>query len=429
MTNQVFPEEASSLEYAKYLDETDPVKGYKQQFFIPQQPDGKPQIYFNGNSLGLQPKNVQSYLSRIMEEWRAMGVKGHFKGDHPWIPYHERLAPSMAKVVGAHPHEIVIMNTLTVNLHLMMASFYRPNKQRFKVLMEEDTFPSDRYAVESQIKLHGFDPAQSIIYVSPNPETGLLQEEDIQAILETKGEQIALALFGVPNYYTGQVLDMHQITQTAHQKGCKVGFNLAHGAGNLALQLHETGSDFAIWCTYKYMNAGPGNLSGCFIHERYADRPDLNRLAGWWGQKHETRFDMRTGFDPMFGANGWCVSNAPILPLGALEATLSIFEEVGMAALREKSIKLTNYLEFLLLQLSNARIQIITPDAPNKRGCQLSILVKNESSDLYDKMTSAGVITDWRKPDVIRAAPVPLYNSFEEVYNFVDLLQKNLSLG
>lgn len=424
MKNKVYQSAANSLEYAKELDQSDPLKNYREQFLIPKRPDGSDKIYFNGNSLGLQPKSARSFVERVMKEWETLAVKGHFEGEHPWITYHERLAPQMAKLVGALPHEVVIMNTLTINLHLMMATFYKPTSSRRKVLMESDAFPSDRFAVESQIRLHGGNPAEDILYVEPDPSTGLISDAVLAEEISKNGESIALVLLGVPNYYTGQVIDMGEVTEIAHRVGCKVGFNLAHAAGNLLLNLHEDGPDFAIWCTYKYMNAGPGNLSGCFIHERYANQPTLNRLAGWWGQKHESRFDMRVGFDPMFGADGWCISNAPILPLGALEASVNIFDEIGMFRLREKSRKLTGYLEFLLNQLDNDRIQIITPSNPNARGCQLSILVNSSSGNLYDQMTSAGVITDWRKPDVIRAAPTPLYNTFSEVFEFVKLLEQ-----
>ncbi len=422
-----FPNEATSLEFAKALDQEDPLASYRSLFLLPKRKDGTPKIYFNGNSLGLQPRSARTFVERIMKEWETLAVKGHFEGDHPWIPYHERLAKPMAEIVGALKHEVVIMNTLTVNLHLMMISFYQPTARRYKILMESDAFPSDRYAVESQLRFHGYDPEESIIYLSPEKGNHLLSEEAIEKILREKGEEIALVLLGVPNYYTGQVLNMKRITTFAHQKGCKVGFNLAHGAGNIPLSLHDDGADFAVWCTYKYLNAGPGNLSGCFIHERYADDHSLNRFAGWWGQKHETRFDMRQAFDPMYGADGWCISNAPILPLGALEATLEIFQEAGMLQLREKSEHLTAYLEFLLRSLNREEIKIITPGEPNQRGCQLSVLIENSGTDLYDNLTAAGVITDWRKPDVIRAAPTPLYNTFEEVYEFTRLLEASAS--
>ena len=426
MKNQFSAPNAANIEYARLMDQNDPIRGYQSRFLFPKKPDGTKKIYFNGNSLGLQPKSVRNYVERILNEWETLGVKGHFEGANPWIPLHEKLAIPMAQLVGAMPHEVIIMNTLTINLHLMMASFYQPRLGRSKILMESDVFPSDRYAVESQIRLHGLDPKDEIIYILPNSETGLIDENTIRSKIAEKGDEIALILFGVPNYYTGQALNMKNIVKLGHAKGCKVGFNLAHGAGNLVLSLHEDGPDFALWCTYKYMNAGPGNLSGCFIHERYANRPDINRLSGWWGQKHETRFDMRQDFDPMFGANGWCVSNAPILPMGALEASLAIFTEVGMEKLRRKSEQLTGYLEFLLQNLQNDNIEIITPSSSNERGCQLSILIKNSSTDLYDRMTNEGIITDWRKPDVIRAAPTPLYNTFEEVWTFVNTLKRIL---
>ena len=408
---------------AKKLDEQDVLKDFQTQFFFPQQANGQKKIYFNGNSLGLQPKSTMQYIERVMGEWQALGVKGHFQGDQPWIPYHLKLGAQMAPLVGALPNEVVIMNTLTVNLHLMMVSFYRPSGRRYKVLMEADAFPSDRFAVESHLKHHGLDPEKSIIYVPSNPNSDLLEMDEVDSILKSQGEEIALVLFGVPNYYTGQVLDMGKIVKLGHEKGCKVGFNLAHAAGNIPLQLHQDGADFAIWCTYKYMNGGPGNLSGCFIHERHHWDPTVPRFAGWWGQKPEKRFKMRLGFDPSNTADGWCVSNAPILQLAALEAALNIFEEVGMDTLRAKSIQLTDFLEHLLMQLGEDQIRVITPKKVKERGCQLSIQVLKGDPSLYHRLTNAGIVTDWRDPNVIRAAPVPLYNSFQEVFEFVSILE------
>ncbi len=337
------------------------------------------------------------------------------------------MAAPMAKIVGAKRLEVVIMNTLTVNLHLMLVSFYRPESRRHKILMESDAFPYDRFAVESQLKFHGYDPEQAIVYISPPKGQDLIRIEDLEALLANRGEEIALILLGIPNYYTGQVLDIRQITELGHRYGCRVGFNLAHGAWYIPLQLHVDGPDFAVWCTYKYLNGGPGNLSGCFIHERYADDRSVPRFAGWWGQNHATRFNMRTGFDPMRGADGWCVSNAPILPLAALEASLNIFDEVGMEALIAKSRSLTGYLESLLRQIGNEDIRIITPEGPTQRGCQLSIQVNNSDKRLYQFLTGQNIITDWREPNVIRAAPVPLYNTYSEVFHFAEQLRDYLN--
>ena len=414
------------IAYAQELDRKDPLKKYRDAFWFPRQANGQKKIYFNGNSLGLQPKITRSIINRELKHWSQYGVKGHFEGPNPWIPYHSKLGPAMAALVGAKPAEVIIMNTLTVNLHLMMATFYRPTAQRYKVMMEADAFPSDRFAVESQLKIHGFDPKESIIYVTPPPGSHLLDQEQVLATIERHQDEVALVLFGVPNYYTGQVIDMKPIVEVCQKVGIKVGFNLAHAVGNIPLHLHDDGADFAIWCTYKYMNGGPGNLSGCFIHERHAYNKELPRLAGWWGQHLDKRFNMRLDFDPAPGAEGWCISNAPVLQLAALEGTLALFLEVGMPALREKSLKLTGYLAYVLNRMVQDSIEVISPISQNERGCQLSISVKNGSRSLYQKLTEAGVVTDWRDPDVIRAAPCPFYNTFEEVFRFATILRSLL---
>ena len=414
-----------SLAHAQQLDNADPLKKWRDQFHIPMQKNGKPFVYMCGNSLGLQPKSTKSYLDQELLDWRNLGVEGHFHAKNPWMPYHEFLTEKMAKVVGAKPIEVVIMNTLSVNLHLMMASFYRPTSSRYKIVIESDAFPSDKYAVESQAKFHGYKNA--IIELTPREGEVLLRQEDIDRVIETQGDEIALILLGCPNYYTGQVFDMAHITKLGHAKGCVVGFDLAHGAGNLHLQLHESNVDFATWCTYKYLNSGPGSVGGCFIHERHAHDFDLPRFAGWWGHNKETRFKMRDGFDPIPGAEGWQLSNPPILSLAAIMASLDIFDEVGMTALNEKSKALTGYMEELIDYINDERIQIITPRDIKQRGCQLSIQVKSADKTLFDKITEAGVIADWREPDVIRVAPVPLYNSFEDVFHFVDILKSQLN--
>ena len=411
----------STLTYALQLDEQDPLRAYRKRFHIPLQKNGDPYIYLCGNSLGLQPKATEAALLQELTDWKNHGVEGHFHAQNPWMPYHEFLTEHMATIVGAKPIEVVVMNTLSVNLHLLMASFYRPTDTRYKILMEVDAFPSDRYAIESQLKFHGHE--DGLIVLKPRDGEVLLTEEDILNTIAEQGDEIALVLIGNPNYYTGQVFDMKKIAAAGHAKGCTVGFDLAHGAGNLPLALHDSGIDFAAWCTYKYLNSGPGSVGGCFIHERHAHNFDLPRFTGWWGHNKETRFLMRDDFEPIPGAEGWQLSNPPILSLAAIKASLSLFAEVGMAAILEKSKKLTGFLEFCLNDMDDDRIQIVTPIDPKQRGCQLSIQVQNADKALFDKITSEGVIADWREPDVIRVAPVPMYNSFADVYNFAETLK------
>ena len=411
----------STLTYAQERDDQDPLKKYRERFHLPVQKNGEPYIYFCGNSLGLQPKTTEEALMQELKDWKNLGVEGHFHASNPWMPYHEFLTEHMATVVGAKPIEVVVMNTLSVNLHLLMASFYRPTATRYKILMEVDAFPSDRYAIESQLHFHGYQ--DGLIILKPREGEVLLREEDVMNTIQDQGNEIALILIGNPNYYTGQVFDMKAIAALGHQKGCKVGFDLAHGAGNLPLQLHDSGIDFAAWCTYKYLNSGPGSVGACFIHERHAHDFDLPRFAGWWGHNKETRFKMRDDFDPIPGAEGWQLSNPPILSLAAIKASLEIFAEVGMTALLEKSKSLTGFLAFCLNDMEDERIRIVTPEDPNQRGCQLSIQVQNADKTLFDKITAEGVIADWREPDVIRVAPVPLYNSYADVYKFAETLK------
>ena len=411
------------IECAKEQDQKDPLAHFRNKFHIPKNADGEEWLYFTGNSLGLQPKQTKNHIQQELDDWANLGVEGHFEAKNPWMPYHEFLTESMAEIVGAKPIEVVIMNTLTTNLHLMMVSFYQPTKTKFKIVIESDAFPSDRYAVETQLQFHGFDPAKSLIEWLPRKGETLLNIDDLESLLETQGDEIALLLIGGVNYYTGQSLDLKKIAELGHQKGCKVGIDLAHGVGNIQPNLHDSGVDFAAWCTYKYMNSGPGSLGGIFVHERYAHDTSLKRFAGWWSQNKATRFDMRQPLDIIPGAEGWQLSNPPILSMAAIKASLELFNEVGMDALRKKSIQLTGYLEYLILELKNDRISIITPKDPNQRGCQLSIQVKNADKSLHEKLTQAHVITDWRTPDVIRCAPVPFYNSFEDVYRMVELLK------
>ncbi|REG90051.1 kynureninase [Winogradskyella sediminis] len=416
-----------SLDYAQKQDQLDPLSSYRNQFHIPKGKDGNDLIYLCGNSLGLQPKSTKAYINQELEDWANLGVEGHTDAKNPWLPYHEFLTEATAKLVGAKPIEVVTMNSLTANLHFMMVSFYQPTKERYKILIESDAFPSDKYAVESQLRHHGYDDKEGLILWKPREGEELLRYEDLEDILEAHGNEIALIMIGGVNYYTGQFFDFKRITDLGHSYGCKVGFDCAHGAGNVDLDLHNSGADFAIWCTYKYLNSGPGSLSGCFVHERHAHDKDLNRFTGWWSHNKDTRFNMRHEFDVLPGAEGWQLSNPPILSMAAIKASLDMFHEVGFDKILKKSKKLTGYFEFLLKTLGEDTIRIITPENPDERGCQLSIQVLNADKSLHDKLTEAGVISDWREPDVIRCAPVPLYNSFEDVYLMVEKMKEILN--
>ncbi|OEK09044.1 kynureninase [Flavivirga aquatica] len=415
------------LDYAIEEDQNDTLSIYKTQFHIPKSPDGNELIYMTGNSLGLQPKQTKAYINQELKDWANLGVEGHTEAKNPWLPYHEFLNKNMAKVVGAKPIEIVVMNTLTANLHFMMVSFYRPTKKRYKILIESDAFPSDKYAVESQLRYHGYDDKEGLILWKPREGQELLNYDDLEDILKKQGEEIALIMIGGVNYYTGQFFDLKRITELGHKYGCMIGFDCAHGAGNVELNLHDSGADFAVWCTYKYLNSGPGSLAGCFVHERHAHNKALNRFTGWWSHNKETRFNMRDEFDQLPGAEGWQLSNPPILSMAAIKASLDMFNEIGIKSLTEKSKKLTGYFEFLLKQLGEDTIRIITPSNPNERGCQLSIQVINADKTLHNKLTEAGVISDWREPDVIRCAPTPLYNSYQDIYYLVEKLKTILN--
>ena len=416
----------NSIACAKSLDEQDGLKRFREKFHIPLKKDGSPFIYLCGNSLGLQPKSTKDYINQELEDWKNYGVEGHFHAKHPWMPYHEFLEKTMANVVGAHPHEVVVMNTLSVNLHLMMVSFYRPTSSRHKIIIEKDAFPSDRYAVASQIRFHGYDENVSMIELCAREGEICIRQEDIEALIEKEGDSIALIMLGNTNYYTGQYFDMKRIAEAGHNKGCAVGFDCAHGAGNVLLNLHDANVDFAVWCSYKYLNSGPGSLGGCFVHERHA-RTNLPRFEGWWGHNKQTRFGMRDNFEAIPGVEGWQLSNPPILSMAAVMASLDIFEEAGMKNLRNKSIQLTAYLEFLLEGLNSKVIKIITPRDKDQRGAQLSIQVVNANKSIYEKICDKGVIADWREPDVIRVAPVPLYNTYEDVYNFSQILKNEIN--
>ena len=411
----------NTLSFARALDAQDPLKEFRNAFHFPNH-KGKKAIYLCGNSLGLQPKATQKAIQYELDYWKNHGVEGWFAGETPWLSYHKSLSELAAPIVGAKPEEVIIMNTLTVNLHLMLVSFYRPTAKRFKILMEGGAFPSDQYAIESQIRWHGFDPLVAIVELTPRQGEDCLRTEDIVQTIENEGDTLALIVLGGINYYTGQLYDMAKITAAGHQVGAKVGFDLAHAAGNVPLSMHDWQVDFAVWCTYKYLNSGPGGVSGTFVHERYFT-DNLPRFAGWWGHDEAQRFKMEKGFIPMYGAAGWQISTAQVIPLAMHKASLEIFQKAGgINILREKAIRLTAFLEFLLQQSAH-HFKIITPSVPTERGTQLSILTDKNGKKLFDYLAENGVICDWREPNVIRLAPVPLYNSFEEVWRVGDLMK------
>lgn len=416
----------NSLAFAQQLDKEDPLNTFRDKFHIPVLND-KEVIYFTGNSLGLQPKNTKTYIEEELDGWATLGVDGHFHSQkRPWFYYHKFSKEALAKIVGAKPEEVVSMNNLTSNLHLMMVSFYRPTATRYKIIIEAGAFPSDQYAVESQIRFHGYDYDDALIEVKPREGEYHLRTEDILSEIETHKDSLALVLFGGVQYYTGQLFDIGKITGAGHTAGAFVGFDLAHAAGNVPLNLHKDEVDFAAWCSYKYLNSGPGGVSGIFVHEKHGNNPEIPRFAGWWGHDEGERFKMKKGFIPMTGADGWQLSNVNILSSAAHLAALEIYDEAGIEPLREKSLKLTGYLEYLLKEfnLPEDVLRIITPSDPNQRGCQLSLLVSKNGKSIFEHLTRAGVVADWREPDVIRIAPVPLYNTFEDVYNFCEILKK-----
>ncbi len=412
--------------YALRMDEQDPLRYYRDHFYMPKQANGKEVLYFCGNSLGLQPKKVSDDLRQELRDWQHHGVEGHFEAQRPWVAYHELFPQKLAPIVGAQPEEVVVMNTLSVNLHLMLVSFYRPSSERYKIVIEKAAFPSDKYAVASQLRFHGYDTEQGLIELAPRVGEETLRLEDIEQTLRQEGDAIALVMLGGVNYYTGQVFDMEAITKIGHDIGAFVGFDLAHAVGNVQLQLHAWNVDFAVWCHYKYLNAGPGAIAGAFVNHRHLNQSDIPRFEGWWGHDKASRFKMDDKFQPMPTAEAWQLSNAPVFSMTPLLASLELFEQAGQEMLQLKSVFLTAYLEFLLQQIDSDRITIITPSSIRQRGCQLSIQVKNGNKALFDRLTAKGVVADWREPDVIRVAPVPLYNSFVDVFDFADLLNQLL---
>jgi kynureninase len=407
-----------SRNFALEADAQDPLASFRSQFLIPKH-QGQPVAYFCGNSLGLQPVQTAEYLKEELEQWAEHGVEGHFKGKRPWFHYHKFLTEPAARLVGAKPSEVVVMNNLTVNLHLLMVSFYRPSAGRFKILMEAAAFPSDMYAVETQVRFHGYNPEEAIVELKPRAGEHHLHPDDILEAIATHGASLALVFFSGVQYYTGQAFDLRAITAAAHEQGALAGFDLAHAAGNLKLELHNWDVDFAAWCSYKYLNSGPGGVSGVFIHEKHGMNPETPRFAGWWGHQEDVRFLMQKGFIPEPGAAGWQLSNAPVLSMAAHLASLELFDRAGMDALRSKSEQLTAYLEFTLKASAeeNKRLSfnIITPPPPH-RGAQISVLCGKEGKALFQHLTEQGIVADWREPDVIRLAPVPMYNSFDDVY-------------
>ena len=420
----------NSLAFAKQLDTEDPLKGFRDKFYIPII-NGKECIYLTGNSLGLQPKSTQNYVVDELEDWASFGVEGHFHARNPWFSYHEIFPPLVTKIVGAMPEEVVVMNQLTVNLHLLLASFYRPTKERYKIICEAKAFPSDQYAFESQVRFHGFDPATAIVEAVPREGEHSLRTEDILSLIKQHGNETALVIFGAVNYYSGQVFDMEAICKASHEADAYCGFDLAHAAGNVALHMHDWNVDFACWCSYKYLNSGPGGVAGAFIHQKHITDATIPRLAGWWGYEKSTRFNMDKGFKPIPTAEGWQLSNAPVLSMAAHHASLDVFEDAGMENLLAKGQQLSNYLMFILDEINSSTrekmIEVITPRGEKEKGCQVSMLMLQKGKEVFEALKQNGVLADWREPNVIRVAPVPLYNSFEDVWKFGEIMKKTLN--
>ncbi len=416
---------AASLADARALDAADPLRRFRDEFLFPRHGEGE-QTYFVGNSLGLQPRGAQAAVQEVMQQWAHLAVEGHFTGPTQWLSYHRLVAAQLATVVGALPSEVVAMNTLSVNLHLMMVSFYRPTAQRPVILMEAGAFPTDRHAVEAQIRFHGFDPADCLVEVQPDETNGTISMAAIEQAIAAHGPRLALVLWPGVQYRSGQAFDLAAITALARAQGANIGFDLAHSVGNLPLQLHDIAPDFAVWCHYKYLNSGPGAVGGAFVHERHHGNASLPRFAGWWGHEEATRFKMAPEFVPAAGAEGWQLSNPPILGLAPLRASLDLFEQAGMPALREKSLQLTALLETLVLTRLGGVLQIVTPSEPERRGAQLSLRVvggRSQGRALFEYLQAHGVLGDWREPDVIRISPAPLYNRYQDVHQFVSVVE------
>lgn len=414
--------EHDSLQGAQRLDQQDPLSRLRNEFVLPETKSGKDPLYFAGHSLGLMPKRAPQYVQEELEAWGRYGVEGHFEGRHPWLPYHENITASFARLVGAKPSEVIAMNTLTVNLHLMMVSFYRPTEKRYKILIENNTFPSDKYAVDSQAQFHGFDPRTAVVELRPRSGEMTVRMEDIEAQIAELGESLSLVMLGNCNYLSGQCFSFERVTRAAHAVGATVGFNLAHGAGNLHLRLHDWNVDFAVWCSYKYLNSGPGGLAGAFVHERHLGQKDLPRLAGWWGHNKQTRFKMGPHFDPLPTAEAWQLSNPPIFQLASLRASMELFDVGGIAELRARGDRLTSYFEWLLKQHVPS-VEIVTPSLP-ERGSMLCLRFKNSPKEWANTLRERDVFVDFREPDIIRATPIPLYNSFADVYRLVQVFKE-----
>ena len=419
----------NTREFAQSLDAQDELRKYRDEFHFPHV-NGKQVIYFTGNSLGLQPKRTKTYVDEVMNDWANLAVEGHFYSDKPWWDYQERFAVPLSEIVGAKPTEVGVMNTLTVNLHLLMVSFYNPTPQKYKIICEEKAFPSDQYMFQSQVKFHGFDPKEAIVEIKRREGEANIRLEDVLAKIDEVGNELALVLIGGVNYYTGQVFDMKTITAAGQKHGAYVGWDLAHAAGNVKLNLHDWNIDFAAWCSYKYMNSGPGNASGFFVHEKHHNDKELKRFAGWYGHNKERRFKMEPDFDPVHGADGWQISNLPILSLAPYLASVEMFAEVGMDKLIAKRNLITSYLEFVLheidKELEGADFEILTPSNQEERGCQLSVYLHGQGRELFEYLMKNGVITDWREPNVIRLAPAPFYCSFEDMYEFGQILKRGI---
>jgi kynureninase len=413
---------AQTRSFAQEKDRLDPLNRFRSAFYFPRSETGDT-IYFCGNSLGLQPRNVEASIHQELEDWRNMAVNGYLHAKNPWLYYQQLFSEPLARIAGCLPQEVTVMNSLTVNLHLLLLSFYRPSRERYKIIMEAGAFPSDQYAVETQVRFYGLDPEKSIIEVHPRPGQKTVLEEDILSEIEKNRDSLALVLFGGINYYTGQFLDIRVITSSARKAGAIAGFDLAHAIGNVPLSLHDWDVDFAVWCSYKYLNGGPGAVGGAFIHQRHASDQHIPRMAGWWGNDEKTRFRMEKGFVPKPDASGWNISTAQVLNMVGLKASLELFENTDMRQLRAKSLELTAWLEFLLGKSSHLRFEIITPGEPEKRGAQLSLFFLEKGREIHQKMNEAGIVVDYREPGVIRVAPAPLYNSFEDVFRFFEILQ------